>query len=103
MEFGSNHIHMVAGDYTEELIEFCRQAGIAHQGMALEAGSPSRYHRGVNWTVNLSCGMMGHNEGREGFVPMAEAEPAKQSPRLNRFTGECDHDARVSGDEYYIA
>ncbi len=29
MEFGSNHIHMVAGSYTEELVEFCGQAGLA--------------------------------------------------------------------------
>jgi L-fucose isomerase len=26
--FGSNHIHMVSGDYSEELITFCRLAGI---------------------------------------------------------------------------
>ncbi len=26
--YGSNHIHMVTGDYTEELVSFCRMAGI---------------------------------------------------------------------------
>jgi len=29
--FGSNHIHMVSGDLTEELIAFCRLAGIPWQ------------------------------------------------------------------------
>ena len=29
--FGSNHIHMVSGDYTEELVSFCRMAGIDWQ------------------------------------------------------------------------
>jgi L-fucose isomerase-like protein len=27
-EFGSNHLHMVSGEYTEELITFCDLAGI---------------------------------------------------------------------------
>jgi L-fucose isomerase len=31
MEFGSNHLHMVSGDYTGELVAFCRQAGIAYK------------------------------------------------------------------------
>lgn len=26
--YGSNHIHMVSGDYTEELVAYCRQTGI---------------------------------------------------------------------------
>lgn len=30
-KFGSNHIHMVSGDYTEELIAFCRLVGIPWQ------------------------------------------------------------------------
>jgi L-fucose isomerase len=29
--FGSNHIHMVAGDYCDELVSFCRLAGIRWQ------------------------------------------------------------------------
>jgi len=29
--YGSNHIHMVVGDYTEELVSFCRMAGIDWQ------------------------------------------------------------------------
>lgn len=29
--FGSNHVHMVSGDYVEELIAFCRLAGIRWQ------------------------------------------------------------------------
>lgn len=31
MEFGANHLHMVGGDYVEELVAFCRQAGIAYK------------------------------------------------------------------------
>jgi L-fucose isomerase len=29
--FGSNHIHLVAGDYTEELIAFCTMAGLEYR------------------------------------------------------------------------
>ena len=29
--FGSNHIHMVRGDVTEELVQFCRLTGIEHR------------------------------------------------------------------------
>jgi L-fucose isomerase len=31
MEFGSNHIHMVAGNYADELVHFCDQVGIPHK------------------------------------------------------------------------
>jgi len=31
MQFGSNHIHMVEGDYADELVAFCRQSGIPYQ------------------------------------------------------------------------
>ena len=27
--FGSNHFHMVSGDFTEELVAFCRLVGIS--------------------------------------------------------------------------
>ncbi len=31
MEFGSNHLHMVAGDYVAELVAFCGQAGVSYR------------------------------------------------------------------------
>lgn len=31
MEFGSNHMHMAAGDHVDALVEFCNQSGIAHK------------------------------------------------------------------------
>ena len=31
MQFGSNHIHMVEGDYAAELVTFCDQAGISYK------------------------------------------------------------------------
>ena len=31
MEYGSNHLHMTSGEHVEELVAFCRQAGIAYK------------------------------------------------------------------------
>jgi L-fucose isomerase len=31
LEYGSNHLHLTSGEYVEELVAFCRQAGIAYK------------------------------------------------------------------------